>query len=234
MRISFKKKLKKKNKFQKLFQAQKEAKRLRDEREEKRLHDIELIKLNNEKADNFYRNFLLTHYIFQPLRKLLQMKHNFHLNAVNHFNKKLVKNSFTTWKLNTQQQYAVKEELAISIYERNLLISSFGIWREFTKNERQKYHTASDFYDLKIQSKIFQLFHKFTIESSAIKKKNEQIAYNHLNSKLKEKYFYLWIKFLQISDVIKESDKQKQEWREIIQKVIPDFQPKHQDNGRED
>ncbi|XP_043462486.1 golgin subfamily A member 6-like protein 22 [Leptopilina heterotoma] len=216
-------------------EAQKEAKRLREEREEKRIRDIELIKLNNEKADNFYRNFLLNRYIFQPLHKLLQEKYNFHKKAVNHYNKKLMKNYFSSWKLNIQQQYAIKEELAISIYERNLLLSSFDMWRKFTKIERQKYHVASDFYDLKIQSKCFKLFHKFTIESSVIKKKNEQIADNYLNLKVKEKYFYLWMKFLQISDDIKESDKQKQEWREIIQKVIPDFQPKHQhSNGNED
>lgn len=146
---------------------------------------------------------------------------------MSHHNEKLYKKVFFAWKLEIDQQHEIKEELAISIHERNLICSSFFNWRNYTFEERRKYYVASDFHDLKVQTKIFKIWFTQTLESKILHKENEQIARDHCEMKLKKKFFHLWIRYPEISEEIKESERQKKEWRKLIQRVIPDFDPKH-------
>ena len=131
-----------------------------------------------------------------------------------------------TWRAKTDEQIKIKEELAISVYQRNLIWYSFSDWRQYTLKERQKYQVASDFYDMKVQAKILKIWRIRTLEMKVLEEEKEQIARDHYERKLKMKFFYFWRRFPEISEEVKESEKQRREWRELVQRVIPDFDPR--------
>ena len=107
-----------------------------------------------------------------------------------------------------------------------MLWAAFSDWRKYTSEERQKYHVASDFYDMKVQAKILKTWWLRTFEIKALNKEKEEIARDHYEWRLKMRFFSLWKRFPEISAEVKESERQKEEWRELVQRVIPDFDPK--------
>lgn len=156
----------------------------------------------------------------------MNQKYNYTEKATNHYNDTLLRKTFIAWKLETEEQKKIKEELAISVYERNLLWSSLSGWKKYTSEERQKYDVASDFYDMKVQAKTLKIWWLRTFEIKALEEKKEEMARDHYEYRLKMRFFYLWRRFPEISDEVKESERQKREWRELVQRVIPDFDPR--------
>jgi len=209
-----------------LSQILREARRLREEREQQRAHEIERFKKLNAMADAFYRKHLLRRYIMEPFIALVEMKNNSISKAEDHYKRRLLRKTFVRWKMETKHQSQIKIELAIMLYNRNLLWYALREWQEMLKETRRKEQVAIDFSDMRLQNKCFTLWKIKTIEYKTERLKSERLASKHYEERLKSKYFNMWKRYPKIVPDIKESERIKDTWREIVQEIIPDFDPR--------
>lgn len=102
------------------------------------------------------------------------------------------------------------------------------------KEQSTKHQVAKDFYDMKLQEKCFLALRSIVNQLKLEYLKNVQMAQEHYDSKLMNKYFNKWRDYPTIAEMIKESEKQRNKWREIVQKIVPDFDPKERGVALED
>lgn len=207
-------------------QALREARRLREEREQQRMREMERCKELNAVADAFYRKHLLRRYIMEPLIALVEMKNNRTSKAEDHYKQCLLRNAFVRWKMETEHQSRIKTELALTLYNRNLLWYALREWLEVTKEARRKEQVARDFSDMKLQNRCLTLWKIKTVEYKAERLRSERAAQEHYEERLRIKYFDMWKKYLKIVPDIKKTERIKNEWRKMVQEVIPDFDPR--------
>ncbi|XP_043270515.1 coiled-coil domain-containing protein 191 [Venturia canescens] len=208
------------------LEAQREAKRIREEAEKRRARDLERTRLANEMADEFYRKYLMRRYIFDPLILLIEQKQKNRKIAVEHYDRNLLRKSIEFWRTETKNLLEVKLELSVTIWRRNLLWYAFKNWLEATRSEGKKAQVAVDFYELQLQDKCLKIWCDRAMESKLRDSENCQLAVLHSENRLKLGCFKKWRKFLDISGDVKESDRTRNLWRELVQRVVPDFDPK--------
>jgi len=177
-------------------------------------------------AEEFYRKHLLRRYIMEPFIALLKTKNNYMNKAEGHYKRCLLRKAFVRWRMETECQTEIKTELAVSLHDRNLLWHALQIWKEFAKEQKRKEQVAKDLADMKLQNKCFKLWRIKTVEYKADRLKNERLALEHYEEKLKIKYFNMWKKYPGIVPEIIESERMRNTWREMVQEVIPDFDPR--------
>lgn len=199
---------------------------MREEREQQRAREIERYKKLNAVAEAFYRKHLLRRYIMQPFVALVERKTNYISKANDHYERRLLQKAFTSWRLETEHQNQMRMELAISLYNRNISWCMLQRWREFAREEKRKEQVAKDFSDMRLQNKCFKVWKIRTVEYKAERLKNEHLASEYYEEKLKIKYFYMWKRYPKIVPDIAESERVKNSWREIVQEVVPDFDPR--------
>lgn len=146
--------------------------------------------------------------------------------AEDHYREKLTKKIFTTWKKEIENQYKIKIDTVKSIYNTKLILRIFREWKQEVRELKLKYQVAVDFYDMKLLDNFFKLWQIITIELKTKTEIKEKLIINIYENKLKIKYFNTWKKYLTIATNIKESEKRKDELRQLVLKVIPDFDPK--------
>lgn len=154
------------------------------------------------------------------------MKNNNIKKAEDYYKRCLLQKTFVRWKTETECQTQVKTELVISLYNRNLLWYVLQEWKKMMREKRQKEQVAKDFFDMRLQNKYFKLWKIKTMEYKVERLKNERLALEHYEEKLKARYFNMWKKYPKIVPDILESERIKNTWREIVQEVVPDFDPK--------
>ncbi|KMQ97320.1 coiled-coil domain-containing protein [Lasius niger] len=207
-------------------EALREAKRMREEREQQRMCEMERCKKLNAMAEEFYRKHLLRRYIMEPFIALVEMKNNYINKAEDHYKRCLLQKAFVRWKMETERQSQFKTELAVSLYNRNLLWYALQKWKEMAREERRKEQVAKDFSDMRLQNKCFKLWKIKTVEYKAEQLKTERLALEHYEERLKARYFNMWKRYPKIVPDILESERIKNTWREIVQEVVPDFDPR--------
>ncbi|XP_035735873.1 trichohyalin-like [Vespa mandarinia] len=222
-------------KRKKLYQeAMRETKKLREEQEKCRLQELERLKKLNTMANKFYCKYLFRHYIIGSFKKLIEIRNNNIQKANDHYRQYLLLQTFTVWRRRTKEQYEVKLELAISLYDRNLLWYTFKDWTDMVKEQNTKHQVAKDFYDMKLQEKYFHALRSIVNQLKLEYLKNVQMAQEYYDSKLMNKYFNKWRDYPMIAEIVKESEKQRNKWRKIVQKIVPDFDPKERGVALED
>lgn len=199
---------------------------MREEREQQRAREIERYKELNAVAEAFYRKHLLRRYIMQPFVALVERKTNYMSKANDHYERCLLRKAIISWKMETEYQSQIKIGLAMALYNRNILWCILQRWREFVKEEKRKEQVAMDFSDMKLQNKCFKLWKIRTVEYKTERLKNERLASEYYEEKLKIKCFYMWKRYPKIVPDIVESERVKNSWREIVQEVVPDFDPR--------
>ncbi|KAL6268635.1 hypothetical protein P5V15_001769 [Pogonomyrmex californicus] len=203
-----------------------EAKRMREEREQQRAREVERCKELNAMAEAFYRKYLLRRYIMEPFIALVEERKNDMKKAQDHYERCLLQKVFVKWMMETERQNKIKSELATSLYNRNLLRYALQKWRDAAMEEKRKDQVARDFYDMKLQTKWFKLWQIRAVEYKTERLKNERLALAHYEEKLKIKYFNMWKKYPEMVPIIMESKRVRNKWREIVQEIIPDFDPR--------
>lgn len=199
---------------------------MRNEREQQRAREIERYKELNAKAEAFYRKHLLRRYIMQPFVELVERKTNFINKANDHYERRLLRKAFISWRMETEYQNQIKIELATTLYNRNILWCMLQRWKEFVNEEKKKEQVAKDFSDMKLQNKCLKLWKIRTVEYKTERLRKERLASECYEKKLKIKYFYMWKRYPKIVPDIAESERVKNSWREIVQEVVPDFDPR--------
>lgn len=195
---------------------------MREEREQQRAREVERYKKLNVMAEAFYRKCLLRRCIIA----LVEKKNNRMKKAEDYYKRCLLQKVFVMWKMETERQNKVKSELAISLYNRNLLRYALQKWKEVVQEERRKDQVARDFSDMKLQNKYLKIWKIKAVESKVERLKSERLALEHHEEKLKIKYFNMWKRYPEIVPVIMERKRIRNMWREIVQEVIPDFDPR--------
>ncbi|XP_012252612.2 calponin homology domain-containing protein DDB_G0272472 [Athalia rosae] len=216
------------------LEAQKEARRIREEQEQRRAREAERTKQLNQIADDFRRKYLLRRYMMEPFFRLIEMKYNYIKTADEHYHSTLLRRTLATWAKESRDRIAVKVELASTVYRRNLLWYLFRDWREFARGEAKKMQVATDFYDMRLQEKCLRMWNERSVRSKIQFLDDEQAAREHYIKRLRTKFFARWKDFPKISRQIKEREKRKDKWRELVQRVIPDFDPKQRGVAIED
>jgi len=186
------------------------------------VREVEGYKKLNVMAEAFYRKYLLRRYI----TALVEKKNNAMKKAEDYYKRCLLQKVFIMWRMETERRNKIKSELAISLYNKNLLRYALQKWKEVMKEERRKNQVASDFWDMKLQNKYFKMWKIKAIEYKVEQLKRERLALQHYEKKLKIKYFNMWKKYPEIAPVIMERKRIRNMWREIVQEVIPDFDPR--------
>lgn len=199
---------------------------MREEREQQRAREIERYKRLNATAEAFYRKHLLRRYIMQPFVALVERKTNYISKANDHYERRLLGKAFTAWRTETEHQSQMRMELAVSLYNRNISWCMLQQWREFAREEKRKEQVARDFSDMRLQNKCFKVWKIRAVEYKAERLKNERLASGYYEEKLKIKYFYMWKRYPKIVPDIAESERVRNSWREIVQEVVPDFDPR--------
>ncbi|XP_014468037.1 PREDICTED: calponin homology domain-containing protein DDB_G0272472 [Dinoponera quadriceps] len=208
------------------LEAQREARRMREERERQRAREVERYEKLNAAAEAFYRKHLLRRYVMQPFVALVERKTNNIGKANDHYERRLLGKAFAGWRLETERQSRMKIELAASLYDRNISWCMLQRWRGFAMEEKRKEQVAKDFSDMRLQNKCFELWKIRSVEYKAERLRSERMASGYYEEKLKIKYFYMWRRYPKIAPDIAESERVKNTWREIVQEVVPDFDPR--------
>lgn len=203
-----------------------EAKRVRQEQEKIKTLRAERIKKNNELADGFYKKYLFRRYIKDLVHKLIKISDRHLKEATSHYKKSLLKKYFLSWELETKNQLLIKQDLCSSIYKRNILHRFLNEWKNSTNCEIKAQQVAHEFYNIKCREKYFKNLRRNFIENQIINVENKKIAESHFREKLRKKCFERWQKYLRISEEFKKIDERKEYWREIVQRIIPDYFPK--------
>ncbi|XP_012062871.1 PREDICTED: trichohyalin [Atta cephalotes] len=203
-------------------EASREARRMREERERQRAYEVERCKKLNAIAEAFYRKYLLRRYI----TALIEKKNNDMKKADDYYKRCLLRKIFMMWRMETERQNNVKFELATSLYNRNLLRYGLQKWKEILKEERRKDQVARDFCDMRLQNKYFKMWKIKMIECKVEELKREHLALQYYEKKLKIKYFNIWKRYPEMIPVILERKRLRNMWREIVQEIIPDFDPR--------
>ena len=154
--------------------------------------------------------------------------------AEDHYKEKLTKKIFTIWKKEVDIQYKMKTEVVESFYNTNLTTRIFKEWKEEVKELNSKRQVAVDFHDMKLLDKYFKLWQVTILEYKARFEEKRKLVIKFYENRLKVKYFGIWKKYLTIAADIKESEKRKNELRQLVQEVIPDFDPKQRGVALED
>ncbi|KAG8037333.1 hypothetical protein G9C98_005543 [Cotesia typhae] len=211
------------------LEAQEKARQIRRRHEEERERalNIEKLKKAMQKADDFYRKYLLRRYILRPLIAFVQSVHDDINKAGRHYDLSILRKTFIKWKSETEREIQIKMELSIDIYNRNLTWRVFEIWLQLTRDNRKIYKTAVDHYNNWLKKSYYNEWLAYTLSMKIINNNNQEVAFNFYNEKLKSTYFKLWKKYLQILDKVEETDKRKDQLRQLVQSVIPDFAPQH-------
>ncbi|XP_078037143.1 uncharacterized protein LOC144470149 isoform X2 [Augochlora pura] len=203
-----------------------EARRLRREQEQNRLREIERQKKLNNVADQFHRKYLLRRYLIDPLYILVEQKKSNAKKADIWYRRNLVRRMFVLWKTETETVCETKIAVAESFYYRSLMISTFREWKRMAKEVNSKHQVAADFCDMKLLDRYFDSWRTVILELKAERKRNEELANDCYEQKLKARHFSMWRKYLTIAVDIAESERRKEELRQLVQTVIPDFDPK--------
>ncbi|XP_033336912.2 uncharacterized protein LOC117226558 [Megalopta genalis] len=203
-----------------------EARRLRREQEQNRLREIERQKRLNNVADQFHRRYLLRRYLIDPLSTLVEQKKSNAKKADDWYRCNLVRRMFVLWKTETETVCETRIAIAESFYHRSLMISAFGEWKRMAKEVNSKHQVAVDFCDMKMLDRYFGSWRTVILELKAEHKRNEELADSCYEQKLKARHFSMWRKYLTIAVDIAESEKRKEELRQLVQIVIPDFDPR--------
>lgn len=177
-------------------------------------------------AEAFYRKHLLRRYIMGPFVALVETKNNRAKRADDHYERRLLRRAFVGWKMEAERQTQIKRELATSLYNGNLLWWALRGWREVMKEERRKEQVAKDFCDMKLQGGYFRLWKIKTVEYKTERLRNERLASEHYERGLKIKYLGMWKRYPKIVPDIAASERMRDALREIVQEVVPDFDPR--------
>lgn len=195
---------------------------MREEREQQRAREIERYKKLNVMAEAFYRRYLLRRCIIA----LVEKKNNDIKKAKDYYEQHLLQKVFVMWKMETERLNKIKSELAISLYKRNLSRYVLQKWKGVIQEEKKKDQVAKDFSNMRLQNKCFKAWKIKAVENKVEQLKSERLASEHYEEKLKIKYFNIWKKYPEIVPIILERKRIRNMWREIVQEIIPDFDPR--------
>lgn len=195
---------------------------MREEREQQRAREVERYKKLNAMAEAFYRKYLLRRYI----TALVEKRNNDMRKADDYYKRCLLQKVLVMWRMETERRGKIKSELATTLYNRNLLRYALQKWKDVVREERRKGQVARDFCDMRLQNKYFKMWKLKVMEYKVEQLKRERLALQHYEERLKIKYFNMWKRYPEMVPVIMERKRMRDMWREIVQEVIPDFDPR--------
>ena len=199
----------------------KEAKKARQQLEQRRLKELEKGTKMEKLADEFYKRYLFRRYALGPLRSLVQQSLEWMNCAQQHYGYSLMLKVFEAWKSDWIDQQNAKLHLARKMYRHNLMWYAFDSWKALAMDTKLKFRMAAAFHGSKIKAKYFFIWRDDYMQVKKVDVKNENKAMIFYEKRIKSVYFDLWRRYVCIADDIKKREQRREEWRDLVKKFIP-------------
>ncbi len=198
----------------------------RQERELKLKRDMEreCEKLNEQKADFFYRKYLLRHYCLNGLKKIILLRNMKMDLAVQAYQTRLLKTSINMWSSTTKTITNKKKHRADKFYGNYLLRHYFVNGMKMLKTcVHLEVSKANRFYMFHLKMKLFKNW--------VVYKNNEMTKFDeydtwlgsYATNKLKSKYLRIWKIYPSGMKALREREKRLNSLRNKVQQFLPDF-----------
>ena len=206
-----------------LKEKRKVEKELKDRRDMEKRREQEL----NDKADAYYKKYLMRHYCLNGFRKLMEIREQQAEIADEHYKLCLYNKCINAWRSIILEQVRIKTQMA-DIFYRKYLVRHYFIfgWKNFKLSIRFEEAKASRFYKYNLKMKIFNTIKSYTLKEKVKYKEYDSWIDNYCHEKIKIKYFKKWKEFPIEMKKLEEREKRLNEMRKKVQQIIPDFNGK--------
>ncbi len=178
----------------------------------------------NDKADAYYKKYLMRHYCLNGFRRLMEIREQQTEIAEQHYKLCLYNKSINAWRFIIMEQVRIKNQIA-DIFYRKYLVRHYFIfgWKNFKMSVRFEEAKASRFYKYNLKMKIFNTIKTYTAKEKLKYKEYDTWIDNYSDEKIKIKYFKKWKEFPIEMKKLEEREKRLNEMRKRVQQIIPDF-----------
>lgn len=201
-----------------------EKKRIQKILEEKKNLEIQKEKEMNQKADDFYKKYLLRYYCMNGFKKLIEEKNQKNDKAIQHFNIGISKVIFFEWKTLIKAQVIVKQRKADEFYKKLLKKHAYfdGIKR-FKQSMQIGSAKANRFYNFNLKLKLYKRWLVYVKEEKNKKHSYEILVLEHSLLRIKSKYFKIWKEYPNEAKKERAREKRLGELRNKVKQLIPDY-----------
>ncbi len=211
-------------KRRKLNEELKEKRRLERELKLRRDMEREREKINEHKADLFYRKYLLKHYGINGLKKLIHMR-NLKTNlAEQAYQTRLLRSTMSTWSNVTRSITDVKKYQADKFYRRYLVKHYFLNGMKALKTcVHLQLSRANRFYIFNLKLKMLR---KWVVYKNVEVEKFDAYEIwvgSYATNKVKSKFLRIWKAHPSYMKALREREKRLNGLRSKVQQLIPDF-----------
>ncbi|XP_037957415.1 uncharacterized protein LOC119687232 [Teleopsis dalmanni] len=180
---------------------------------------------NNRKAQEFHRILLLRRVGMEGFKRLIQLKHTY-IRKCEVLKRNIFKrNYFWAWRDFYVTQRTQNIERADALHDVILKRNAIHAWKEYVHEERKKYQTAIDWYDLKLTESVFQTWFTYTKKMKTIENMKMEKAKLHYEWHTRWKVIDCWRRLPHILCLERETEERRQRWRMKIWELLPDYVP---------
>jgi hypothetical protein len=204
--------LKEKKRIQQLLDAKKNTEKLKES---------EAI----QKADAFYRKYLLRYYGLNGFKKLVDMENKKWKLATRIYTMRMFKRIFVSWKISARMEASVKEKIADEFHGRlivkNCYFNGIKLFKQSLQIEMAK---ASRFYRYNIKLKLFTQWKVYVKSEREKGAHNEALIEVHNRERIQRVYFGLWRAYPAEQRRLKARQKRLDDLRSKVKEMLPDFE----------
>jgi hypothetical protein len=178
------------------------------------------------KADEFYKRYLLRYYGMNGFKRLWQIGKEKTQVAEKNYSSVILKKIFQPWRSITRAELSVQEKIADEFYSRFLLRNYFynGIKR-FKQHAQIEMAKATRFYRFRIKMKLFTAWHVYTLNEKKKFSSYESLVREHNLHRIQTTYFLIWKQFPAEARRMRARQKRIDELRNKVKEMIPDYDP---------
>lgn len=205
-------------KNEELKEKRKVEKDLKDKRDADKRREQEL----NDRADAYYKKYLMRHYCLNGFRKLQELRDRQAELADEHHKICLFKKCFNAWQLIINEQVEIKNQMA-DIFYRKYLVRHYFIfgWKNFKLSIRFEEAKAARFYKYNLKMKIFNTIKVYTAKERIKFKEYDTWVDKYYDEGIKMKCFKKWREFPKEMKKLEERERRLKDMRKKVQELIP-------------
>lgn len=210
----------------------KKAEELREKRraqqliEEKRKQELNKQNESVNKADDFYKKYLMRHYGMTGLKLLIKARNEKMQLAEQKYRKTIFTKLFYPWRYSVRSELSVKERIADDFYGkflfRNYFQNGIKVFKQHAQIEMAK---AGRFYRFNIKLKLFRTWLTYTVAEKKKYLKYDDIVREHNLSRVRKTYFTIWRQYPAEKKRTQEREKRLADLRSKVREIIPDYDP---------
>ena len=179
-----------------------------------------------EKADAFYKRYLMRFYGMNGLKKLVAMNRQKSQIAEKKYAQAIFMKCFNPWRSSIRVDLSIREKRADDFYNKYLLKNYYinGV-KSFKQHAQIEMAKATRFYRFHIKFKLFQAWSVYTQNEKRACVEYDLLVAEHNLSRMKRSYFLIWRQFPAEARRLRARQKRLDELRNKVKEIIPDYDP---------